>query len=41
MCRLKTHDFHWLPVELFGTILILHTLNFSGLVKEVLIKRLS
>ena len=41
MCRLKTHDFHWLPVELFVTILILHTLNFSGLVGEVLIKRLS
>ena len=41
MCRLKTHDFHLLPVELYVTILILHTVNFSGLAGEVLIKRLS
>ena len=41
MCRLKTHDFHLLPVELYVTTLILHTVNFSGLAGEVLIKRLS
>ena len=37
MCRLKTHDFHLLPVELFVTTLILHAVNFSGLVAEALI----
>ena len=40
MCRLKTHDFHLLPVELFVTTLILHTVNFSDLVGEALVKTL-